>query len=342
MLWLLLFAVVLTLGAQPKVLFYMTDAPDSVRSFLAHADKIDILAPQMYETDGTGLVSGALNPAVAEWAKRKRVPVMPLIVNGGFNQPEMHKLLTSPAAQTAVITTLIAECRKHGWVGIQYDFENIALTDSEAYTRFVVEAASAFRRAGLQFSLAAVPRAEDYAGRGAYSRWMYANWRGAFDLAAIGKVVDFVSWMTYDQHTRHTPPGPIAGMPWTERLMNYARQHVPKEKLSLGIPTYGRHWHAGAAGRGAEPGIQLSSITCANAAALASQFKAQVEWDEREQAPWFWFERDNNREYVFFNNSASFRARYEYARKQGFHSVSVWVLGGEDPELWEALPVVTR
>ena len=30
---------------QPKSLFYLTRDPNSVRSFLAHADKIDILVP---------------------------------------------------------------------------------------------------------------------------------------------------------------------------------------------------------------------------------------------------------------------------------------------------------
>jgi hypothetical protein len=31
--------------AQPKALFYMTDNPNSVQSFLQHADKVDILVP---------------------------------------------------------------------------------------------------------------------------------------------------------------------------------------------------------------------------------------------------------------------------------------------------------
>ena len=38
-----------SLGAkQPKSLFYLTRDPASVRSFLAHADKIDILVPAWY------------------------------------------------------------------------------------------------------------------------------------------------------------------------------------------------------------------------------------------------------------------------------------------------------
>ena len=62
---LVLFLSVLTIHAQqPKSLFYLTRSPDGVRSFYAHADKIDILVPTWYEVDGDGLVSGGPDPAV--------------------------------------------------------------------------------------------------------------------------------------------------------------------------------------------------------------------------------------------------------------------------------------
>lgn len=62
----------------------MTREPQSVRSFLLHADKVDILSPNWYSVDSSGLVSGGPNPLVPETARQHHVPVMPLIVNGGF------------------------------------------------------------------------------------------------------------------------------------------------------------------------------------------------------------------------------------------------------------------
>src|ERR1700724_3044396 len=49
---------------QPKSLFYLTRDPKSVRSFLAHADKIDILVPAWYSVDSNGLVSVGPHPLV--------------------------------------------------------------------------------------------------------------------------------------------------------------------------------------------------------------------------------------------------------------------------------------
>jgi hypothetical protein len=71
---------------QPKSLFYMTREPKSVRSFLAHADKIDLLVPAWYGVDASGLLSGGANPLVLETAKQRHVPVMPLVANGDFAQ----------------------------------------------------------------------------------------------------------------------------------------------------------------------------------------------------------------------------------------------------------------
>ena len=83
---------------QPKSLFYLTRDPKSVRSFLAHADKIDILVPAWYSVDGDGLVSGGPNPLVLETARLHHVPVMPIVANGGFSQEDIHNLAMNRSA----------------------------------------------------------------------------------------------------------------------------------------------------------------------------------------------------------------------------------------------------
>ena len=83
-------------------------------------------------------------------------------------------------------------------------------------------------------------------GQGGFAKWIFTDWRGAYDIAALAKSVDLVCLMTYDQQTRWTMPGPVAGWQWTVDNLNYALQFVPKEKLSLGIPLYGYHWYTGA------------------------------------------------------------------------------------------------
>src|ERR1700693_2791481 len=110
--------LVLVLGtvmaaAQPKALFYMTDSPNSVKSFTEHADKIDILVPAWYEVDGNGLMWGAPNPHVLQTAAQHLVPVMPIVAT--TVQADLHKLFTTPAARKAFIDSVLSECKKNGY-----------------------------------------------------------------------------------------------------------------------------------------------------------------------------------------------------------------------------------
>jgi hypothetical protein len=57
-------------SAQSKALFYLTDSPNSVKSFAQHADKVDSLVPAWYSSDGNGLVWGSLNPEVLKNRRR--------------------------------------------------------------------------------------------------------------------------------------------------------------------------------------------------------------------------------------------------------------------------------
>jgi spore germination protein YaaH len=195
-------------GAGPKALFYLTADPNGIASFLQHAAKIDILVPTWYNVDPAGAVTGGPNAQVMDGARRFHVPVMPIIVNPGFNQDNFHKLVADVAARRKMIAAIVAESKKQGYIGFQFDFENIIETDRDALTVLVTEAAQAMHQAGLQLSIATVPNAPGSAGDGGFSKWIFTNWRAAYDLKGIGAAVDLLCLMTYDEHTRYTPPAP--------------------------------------------------------------------------------------------------------------------------------------
>ncbi len=52
----------------------------------------------------------------------------------------------------------------------------------------------------------------------------------------------------------------------------------------------------------------------------------------------FHFYRDDMWEWVFFTNARSFKVRYEMVRERGFQGFCSWVLGTEDPAIWNLLP----
>jgi spore germination protein YaaH len=328
---------------QPVALFYMTENPNSVRDFYAHSSKIGILVPTWYSVDAGGLVSGAPNPEVLRVAQQQHIPVMPII--GSTGKAAFHALLADPAAQKQMIASLIEQSKLNSYIGIQFDFEDIVWTDRDALSALVKQTADALHAAGLQLSIATVPNAPGYPGAGAFARWIYQDWRGVYDLKAIGQSVDLVCLMTYDQHTRWTSPGPVAGWQWTLDNLNYALQFVPPQKLSLGIPLYGYHWYAGnpvTANKDgkdeAHPNETADYISEPDAMFLAKSYNGTPQWDSVDHTAWLYFYRDQMREWIFYTDARTFEDRYKLAQDHGLQGFCSWVLGEEDPEIWKSLP----
>jgi spore germination protein YaaH len=327
--------------AAPVALFYMTTNPDSIRSFLAHSGHIDLLVPTWYQVDENGLVTGAPDPTVLKRAQDEKLPVMPIVAM--FNKKGFHALAANPAAEARLNDAMIRESKLHGYTGFQFDFENIDWIDRDPLTELVKASADAMHKAGLQLTIATVPNAPGYPGSGGFAKWIYTDWRGAYDLAAMAKYVDLVCLMTYDQHTRWTVPGPVAGWDWTVENLDYALKVVPKEKLSLGIPLYGYHWYTGAPTKENEtnpekPNPTADYIGTPNALQLAEAYNGKIQWDAEDHAAYFFFYRDQMREWIFFTDLRTFKDRYELVQKNGLQGFCSWVLGEEDPAIWTFLP----
>lgn len=327
----------------------MTRDPNSVRSFLAHPDKVDILVPAWYLVDANGLVSGGPDPFVLDTARQHHVPVMPIVNGAGFLQAEVHKLLINPAAYREMFSELISACKQNGYTGFQFDFENVNWSDRDLLSTVFREAANAFHAQNLQISIATVPNSPGSAGETGFDAWLFENWQGAYDLKTLAQSADFICLMTYDEHTRYTPPGPIAGWQWTVRNLDYALQFVPANKLFLGIPLYGTHWFAGVptvappvAGAPLapveKPNPSAQPISTPDALDLARAYGGRIEWDPEDRNSWFYIYRDGMREWVFYTDARTFRERYDLTKQHGLAGFCSWVLGAEDPGIWDVLP----
>lgn len=345
--WLLLAATLLCGSAfakQPTAMFYMMNTQKSVNSMIAHVDKIGLLVPTWYGVDGEGLVNGAPNPYVLKLAGQHHLPVMP-IISMTAGRKGFHELLHDETAKRHMIESMLQQAREHGYSGFQFDFESISWTDRDAYTLMARQTADALHKQGLKLSIAVVPNAPGHAGEGKFSKWMWQYWRGAYDLEALGKYADLICLMTYDQHTRWTTPGPVDGMPWMLMHLKYAMKVVPKEKLSLGIALYGYHWYTGDPVKpdGTEASnISADYIDADESFPLAEERGATIQWDPVDHESWYYFYRDDMREWVFMPDARSFHDRLQLVGQYGLEGFCSWVLGAEDPKVWDELPTVTR
>jgi spore germination protein YaaH len=298
-----------------EALWYSTDTEASVQSFLANASRISVVAPQSFSMDSIGIISGRVDPRVVAKAREAKVKLVPLIVNPGFDQAIFHHVLTTPDARRRAIRSITALCRDNRFDGIQFDFENISVADRDAFTSFSREVADSLHRINCTLSAAVVPRSSEYPGPTSYHKWIYDNWRGAYDYKALAVFMDFLSVMTYSQHTRRTPPGPVAGYPWMEGTIKYLLAiGVPAAKISLGLPSYSHHWYAtyDAQGGARTTGTGLSWEA---ATGLLAKNRAQPVWDARQKEAYAFWENDGLYEWLFLQDARAFEARLELVRQ---------------------------
>lgn len=320
-------------------LFYYYDNPASWESLEANIDQISIVAPGGYSVDEDGIVWGEVDARVLRLAREHDVPVMPLVVNPGFNQESLSRFLNNATARARAIATLAEESRRHGYDGIQVDFENLSINDRDAFTTFFSELATELRRGGFRISAAVVHRPDEHAGPTGYHRWLFRNWRAGYDLAAIGEIADFVSIMSYNQHTRRTPPGPQHGIPWMRDVVEYFSSQIPSEKLSMGIITGGMRWYTSQEDRITPEMARSYSSTLSypQAMGILDRYNASLRWDDEQQVSYTYFSNGGTFEWIFLEDARSFAARVPLVDEYRLRGFSVWVLGTEDPAIWNFL-----
>jgi len=322
---------------QLEALWYSTPSEGSTKNFLAHADQISIVSPQVFAFDKLGGLHGKVDPRVIEKAREAGVQVVPLVMNAGFDQPTMHGILNKPARRLKAIRSITALCRDHKFAGIQFDIENVHVKDKAAFTSFSKETADSLHGIGCTLSAAVVPRLSEDPGPTTYHKWIFDNWRGVYDYKALADAMDFISLMTYAQHTGGSTAGPVAGYRWVEDCLKYTLSlGVPPSKISLGLAGYSDHWYPSYDTVGG-PRMRGGDISYGRAMALLAERGVTPTWDEQDKALRAEWSEAGIYESAWIEDARAFMAKLELVKKYNLRGYSVWVLGTEDPKTWEAL-----
>ena len=319
---------------RPEALWYTTRSRRSTEDFVAHASQVDIVAPQVFVFERSGAIHGKVDPELVAAAHEHHVKLVPLVVNPGFDQDLAHRLFTVASVRERAVRSLAALCHDNHFDGIQFDLENINVRDRDAFTRFAQLSSAALHNVGCSLSAAVVPRTSDEPGPTAFHRWMYENWRGAYDYKALADTMDFISYMTYAEHTGNTTPGPVAGYSWMADALEFVlSKGVPPSKISLGIPSYSDYWYPTYSRKSGER-ASGRDISYATAESLVTRFKLQPTWDERDKAPYAFWSNDGVYNHLWIEDARAFEAKERLVKERRLRGYSVWVMGFEDPRVW--------
>ena len=311
------------------VQMYYVNTDDGRASLFAHLKQIDVLSPAWYDANADGTINGYARRDVIDAAHANGIAIIPLVVNKDVDPDVGHAILSDPARRAALAGNLVNEAKTYGYAGFQLDFEQIPWTDRDLLTALVQDCAAAFHAAGLNLSIAVIPRLPGDAAASGTLLDYFHQWSGAYDFAALAKAADFLSFMTYDEHNGVTPPGPVSGTPWMRRALEFSMQGVPPEKATLGLPTYYHDWTG--VGR-------LTSSSYSDAMILAQSHGTTPALDTTEEELHFAYTAYGVHHELWVQSTDTLRRKLPLMYEYGLKGISVWRLGFEDPSFWNLIP----
>lgn len=310
--------------SKKEVLGYYTKdwATDNLsqNSLKNNARKITSTATFSFGLNYSGQITGEVPAQALNTSFNNQIETYALVHNltsAGFEKNLVHSVLSNPELRTKVINNIYSILLKYGFDGVHIDFENIPPGDRQNFNSFLGQLSKKLRPEGLKITLAVPAKTWDNPSDG---------WNGAFDYKYIATVADRVTLMTYDEHWIGGTAGPVASLPWVEKVIKYAKDVIPADKLLLGIGNYGYDWINGQKG--------YKSLPSKSALALAGKYGADIKWDSASQTPYFYYWTGKQKHVVWFESYQSAAFKLDLVNKYGLRGIAIWRLGFESSGFW--------
>ncbi len=277
------------------------------------------------ETDGEGNLfyeywSDSTRQAVLDRARQNGLKVHASVMLMGWNaagRDEIHELLSSPDNRQQLIDNLRVHAAEFGYDGINIDFEGIPSQDRDNFSIFTSELTRALHEDNLTVSVAAPAKV---AG---------STWHAGFDYKVVGQAVDYLIIMAYDYSA--STPGPSAPINWVEKVTSYAVSCVPRDKIILGLGTYGRDWNLE---RGTRTVVYQETID----ELLNSSYPRVMGFDRVSYTPYIdYLDQDQRQHRIWYDNGISYNEKHAIAVENNLPGLSFWRLTGAFTDFFRVL-----
>jgi spore germination protein YaaH len=215
-----------------------------------------------------------------------------------FDEAVAHRLLASPANVERVARHLARVARRQHWDGLCIDLESLTARDRAGLTAFLRALRRHLPHRSLTIAVQNNPTAAAYRANG-------------YDLRAIGRIVDRVELMAYDQHGPwEDTPGPVGSLRWQRTGLHALLRLVPRRKVDLGVAGYGYAWRP-------HSNDMLSDRQARRLAGRHARWVSRVgEWTATLP--------DGST--LWWSDARSYRLRAELASTERLHGLAVWSL----------------
>jgi cellulose synthase/poly-beta-1,6-N-acetylglucosamine synthase-like glycosyltransferase/spore germination protein YaaH/peptidoglycan/xylan/chitin deacetylase (PgdA/CDA1 family) len=303
-------------GGLLSTAFLVQNDAESIRSYKDHSNQIDIVIPDWYVVvDNTCSVIEREDPEITKIIKTNgNASIFPRISNvrhGVWQGDAIGQILldsTKRDCLAGMISRMLASTTAKG---INVDFESLAPEDRDGFLEFLITLTDLLHKQNKLVTVD-VPARDP-----------------AFDLQYIGKIVDGVILMSYDEHYSGGQPGAIASTDWFNDTFDEVAAEIPSSKLIVALGQYAYDWQVGASS-------SAKSMSFEEVIDYAKDLDAQPELESATKNMFFAYTDDNKKNHeVWFLNGVTAWNEYKYLKSKKVLGLSLWRLGTEDPSFWD-------
>lgn len=286
---------------------------------------LDIISPTWFSiVDGRGSIESKADISYIEWAHKNDLAVWALI-NNDFDPDITHEFLSSSEIRDKIIRQILMYAELFRLDGINLDFENVYLEDKDLLVQFVRELTPILREAGIVVSMDVTVKSTS------------PNWSLCYDRKELGKVVDYMILMAYDEHWATSPvSGSVASIGWVERGIAALLEVVPPEKIILGLPFYTREWEETPTENG-NTAIKSRALSMAQVKQILEKNETQMSWDERAGQNFAYYKKGDSVFKIWLEDEMSIELKAALIKKYDLAGAASWRKGFEEPEIWDVL-----
>ena len=222
---------------------------EAIKDAKKHLGSIDAVYPFAFTVTTKGELRDQAGLTDKEWkdfiklAQKKKVEVIPTIM--WSDGASIHTVLSATTTRTAHIKEITTMVKKGKFDGVDIDYEGKKSETINYFSLFLKELNDALGEKSLLCTIEArTPPESLYKEVPAVIN--YAN-----DYQAISKYCDQVEIMAYDQQRADIklneersgkPYMPVADVAWVEKVIQQTLKDIPKEKIVIGVSSYGHHY----------------------------------------------------------------------------------------------------
>ncbi|GKX30619.1 hypothetical protein SH1V18_30990 [Vallitalea longa] len=297
------------------------DANNYIKDRLEGVKGLDVISPTWFSIKNSeGDISNIGSNEYVKYVKSQGYQVWALFKNE-FNKKITHDVLSSTEKREKVIKQILALASIYNLDGINIDFENVAKEDGVYFVQFIREITPYLKEQGLVVSV---------------DTYVPSAWTAHYNRTEIGKVVDYVIIMAYDEHwSTSEESGSVASIGFVENGLLDTLKEVQKEKVILGLPYYTRLWRE----EETDGIVNVTSKAYSMDRARKKMDDNDVElvWNDDVKQYYGDYKEDNIVYKMWLEDERSIEEKVKLAIDNEIAGVSGWTIGLAKDKVWDVL-----